>query len=78
MASDNVVLRFVQWLEGFINGGSAVIKFLTTPFDITITNMGVVGFVLSEVIGTITPLELLTVGGLTAFIGIAVVKWFTI
>lgn len=52
---------FFDWCQKIISGASRLGEWLSTP--ITIGNL------------TITPLILVSVSGLIAFIGLAIIKW---
>lgn len=53
---------FIHWLEDFIYSVNTLYEWLTLP----LVDLG--GF-------SLTPIMLISVGGLTAYLGIAITKW---
>lgn len=60
------VVRIVHFLEGFINGASYLVSWLTSNvIDFTLLNYHII----------LNPLELVSIYGLTMFVIFAVAKW---
>lgn len=55
------VMSIFHWLEGLLLGAVEMSNWFLQPIQILHLSM--------------TPLELLTIGGLIAYLGIAIVKW---